>query len=126
MISFFMWSCVVFLSSMVNIGVLAGVPNLYSILDINQNADIGEIKKAYKKRSKELHPDRNPGDEFVYEQYQYIDRAYEIFTNAQKKQIYDHYGYEELERQEKGGSRSKGQDLKIIKRVTLAELYTGK
>jgi len=69
MISFFMWSCVVFLSSMVNIGVLAGVPNLYSILDINQNADIGEIKKAYKKRSKELHPDRNPGDEFIYEQY---------------------------------------------------------
>jgi curved DNA-binding protein CbpA len=50
-------------------GVNAGVPNLYSILDIPQNADIGEIKKAHRKRSKELHPDLNPGNEFIYEQY---------------------------------------------------------
>jgi DnaJ-class molecular chaperone len=68
-ISFFMWSSVVFVSNMLTPGVNAGVPNLYSILDIPQNADIGEIKKAHRKRSKELHPDLNPGNEFIYEQY---------------------------------------------------------
>ena len=61
----------------------------YQILGIKKGAKDDEIRNAYKKRSVELHPDTNPGDEEKYMIYEKLERAHFVLTDAQRKQIYD-------------------------------------
>lgn len=64
--------------------------NLYKILGLNKNASEDDIKKAYRKLSKQYHPDLNNG----VESREYIDiiTAYKILINPEKKRIYDETG----------------------------------
>jgi curved DNA-binding protein len=65
--------------------------SLYETLDVNDNADKNEIKKAYRKLAKKYHPDVNKTPE-AEEKFKEINAAYEVLSDDQKKQQYDMYG----------------------------------
>jgi len=60
--------------------------NFYRILGINQEADLAQIKKAYRRAVKRYHPDISPKDE---ERFKEVQAAYEILSDPKKKTIYD-------------------------------------
>ena len=62
--------------------------NFYDILGVSRDASPDEIKKSYRKLSLKYHPDRNP-DPSATEKYKAINEAYEVLSDAQKKQQYD-------------------------------------
>ncbi|MDN5247678.1 MAG: molecular chaperone DnaJ [Wolbachia endosymbiont of Tyrophagus putrescentiae] len=66
----------------------------YELLEINRNASIDEIKKAYKKLALKYHPDRNPGNKEAEEKFKEITAAYEVLSDPNKKAGYDSYGHE--------------------------------
>lgn len=63
--------------------------DLYALLGLNKSASDAEIKKAYRKLAKELHPDRNPNDAKIAERFKTITAAYTILSDAEKRQQYD-------------------------------------
>ena len=71
--------------------------NYYEILGIEKNADESEIKKAYRKMAVKWHPDKNPDNkEVAEEKFKEINEAYEVLSDAQKKNLYDKYGTDGL------------------------------
>jgi molecular chaperone DnaJ len=65
----------------------------YEILEVSKSATEEEIKKAYRKMAIKFHPDKNPGDKAAEEKFKEAAEAYEILSNAEKKQRYDQYGH---------------------------------
>lgn len=65
----------------------------YEILGIDKGADAAAIKKAYRKKAIEFHPDKNPGDASAEEKFKEAAEAYEILSDADKKAKYDQYGH---------------------------------
>ena len=72
--------------------------DLYSILGIQRSANDSEIKKAYKKLAFQYHPDKNKELE-AQDKFRDISEAYDILTNADKRRMYDNFGYDALEGQ---------------------------
>jgi molecular chaperone DnaJ len=71
-----------------------GKRDYYDILGIAKNADMEEIKKAYRKLALKYHPDRNPGDKQAEENFKEATEAYEVLKDAQKRAQYDQFGHE--------------------------------
>ncbi|KAL7477048.1 hypothetical protein ACHAW6_002866 [Cyclotella cf. meneghiniana] len=65
--------------------------DFYSILGVSRSADKSEIKSAYRKLAKKLHPDANPGKDTTQE-FQDINRAYEVLGDEEKRKKYDMFG----------------------------------
>ena len=65
--------------------------SLYETLEVNESASAEEIKKAYRKLARKYHPDVNK-DPSAEEKFKEINAAYEVLSNAEKKQQYDQYG----------------------------------
>lgn len=65
--------------------------DFYQILGVSRSADAKEIKSAYRKLAKQYHPDANPGKDTT-EQFQEVNRAYEVLNNPDLKKKYDMYG----------------------------------
>ena len=68
----------------------------YATLGIPRTASQDEIKKAYRKKALEFHPDRNPGDPKAEAEFKRISEAYEILSEENKRRTYDQYGEEGL------------------------------
>ena len=66
----------------------------YGILDVNKNASVSDIKKAFHKKALKLHPDKNEDKEWAGEEFKKIKKAYEVLSNSEKRQMYDLYGDE--------------------------------
>jgi len=95
----------------------------YEVLEVAKNATPEEIKKAYRKKAVQYHPDKNPGDKEAEEKFKEAAEAYEVLSDPKKRQMYDQYGFEGM--QGMGGfSGAAGMDLSdLIAHV--ADLFGG-
>lgn len=65
----------------------------YEVLGVSKSATTAEIKKAYRKLALKYHPDRNPDNKEAEEKFKEAAEAYEVLSNAEKKQKYDQFGH---------------------------------
>ena len=75
----------------------------YEILGVAKNASASEIKKAYRKKAIQYHPDKNPGDKTAESNFKKAAEAYEVLSDAEKKSAYDQFGHAGV--QGMGGNR---------------------
>jgi len=83
----------------------------YEILEINQNADKKEIKKAFKKLAKIHHPDRNTNNPNAEEEFKRINEAYQVLSDDKKRATYDRFGKEGLQGGGGGGGGFASSDM---------------
>lgn len=126
--------------------------DFYDILGLNKRASTHEIKKAYRKLARELHPDKNKDDPEASKKFQDLGAAYEVLSDQSKREKYDqcgeecvksdssmgggggdpfasffgdfgfHFGGEQQQQQQQA---HKGANVIIDIHVTLNELYSG-
>src|ERR1035437_2767698 len=65
----------------------------YEVLGVGKDSSADEIKKAYRKKAIQYHPDKNPGDKQSEENFKEAAEAYEVLSNPEKKQRYDQFGH---------------------------------
>lgn len=75
----------------------------YEVLGVSKDAPTDEIKKAYRKLAIKYHPDKNQGDKAAEEKFKEGTEAYEVLSDAKKKQVYDQYGFAGVEGMAGGG-----------------------
>lgn len=75
----------------------------YEVLEVSKSASADEIKKAYRKKAIQFHPDKNPGNKEAEENFKEAAEAYEVLSDPQKKQRYDQFGHAGM-----GGAASGG------------------
>ena len=66
----------------------------YEVLGVDKSASADEIKKAYRKKAIQYHPDKNPGDKEAEEKFKEAAEAYEVLSNPDKRAHYDQFGHE--------------------------------
>jgi len=121
----------------------------YEILDVSRDADEATIKKAFRRKARELHPDVNP-DPQAEARFKEAAEAYEALSNPETRELYDRYGHDGLRgRQSTGdfsdfgsfqdlfdaffggdvfgrrGARSGGEDVAVAVQLTFAESAVG-
>lgn len=64
----------------------------YQILGVDKNASQEDIKKAYRKLARKLHPDLNPSDKEAHKKFQQVNEANEVLSDPEKRKKYDQYG----------------------------------
>lgn len=76
----------------------------YEVLGVAKTATADEIKKAYRKKAIQYHPDRNPGDKEAEEKFKEAAEAYEVLSNPDKRSRYDQFGFAGVDGAAGGGS----------------------
>ena len=66
--------------------------DFYDILGVDRGASADDVKKAYRKRARELHPDANPDDPTAEDKFKELSRAYEVLSDPQQRANYDRFG----------------------------------
>jgi molecular chaperone DnaJ len=120
----------------------------YNILGVSKEANDSEIKKAYRKLSKEYHPDLNPDNKEAEEKFKEIAEAYEVLSDSEKRSNYDRFGtadgkgnpFNGMNMDDlfanffNGGNpfgnkqqnrRRKGSDIRINMKMTLEDIFNG-
>ncbi len=82
---------------------MADKRDYYEVLGIQKGASDDEIKKAYKKKAREFHPDLHPDDPTCEDKMKEVNEAYEVLSNPDKKQRYDQFGHAGVDPSYNGG-----------------------
>ncbi|HEX4160039.1 MAG TPA: molecular chaperone DnaJ [Rhizomicrobium sp.] len=130
--------------------------DFYEVLGCRKEAPIEEIKGAYRKLAKELHPDRNPGDHSCEQRFKEINEAYDVLKDGDRRAAYDRFGHAafengaggrangfgfdfatsftdvfddlfgELMGGKRGRRQNRGSDLRYNMEITLEDAFAGK
>jgi len=72
---------------------MADKRDYYEVLGVSKNATDAEIKSAYRKKAKELHPDLNKDDPHAEEKFKEAQEAYSVLSDESKRKMYDQFGH---------------------------------
>ncbi|GHD38139.1 molecular chaperone DnaJ [Parahalioglobus pacificus] len=97
----------------------------YEVLGVDKNADEKEIKKAYRRVAMKYHPDRNPDDPDADEKFKEASEAYEILSDAEKRQAYNQYGHAGVDPQMGGGAGFGGGSFSDIFGDVFGDIFGG-
>lgn len=125
----------------------------YEVLEVEKSASVEEIKKAYRKKAVQYHPDRNPDDKEAEEMFKEVAEAYEVLSDENKRARYDRFGHQMGNgggfggfdfgggvdpfdlfsqffgggggRSSQGGSVSRGSDLRVRVTLSLKDILHG-
>lgn len=86
----------------------------YEVLEVPKTATADEIKKAYRKKAIQFHPDKNPGNKEAEEKFKEAAEAYEILSNPEKKQRYDQFGHAGVDGASGGGFSGQNMNMDDI------------
>ena len=88
----------------------------YEVLDVPKNASADDIKKSYRKKALEFHPDRNPNDKSAEEKFKEAAEAYDVLSDADKRARYDRLGHAGVDGNYGAGGGFQGMDMDEILR----------
>ncbi len=125
--------------------------DFYDVLGVSQGSSADEIKKAYRKKAMQYHPDRNQGDEAAAQKFKEANEAYDVLKDDQKRAAYDQFGHAAFEgngeggfggggfadifdemfgdftgRQRSSGRASRGSDLRYNLEISLDDAHRGR
>ncbi len=86
----------------------------YEVLGVSKNATKDELKKAYRKKAIQYHPDKNPGDKEAEEKFKEAAMAYEVLSNDDKRSRYDQFGHAGVNGAAGGGGGFGGMNMDDI------------
>ena len=80
----------------------------YDVLGVSRTASADEIKKAYRQKARDLHPDKNSDNPKAEDQFKEVNEAYDVLKDEQKKAAYDQFGHAAVDGSMGGGPRHGG------------------
>ena len=90
----------------------------YDVLSVGKDADADEIKKAYRKKAVQFHPDKNPDDKTAEGKFKEVGEAFEVLSDDQKRAAYDQMGHAAFESGGGGGFRGgSGDPFEVFNQV---------